>query len=321
MKISTIVPVYNVEKYLTKCIDSIINQTYKDLEIILVDDGSTDNSGQICDQYAKKDNRIKVIHKENGGLSDARNVGIKNSTGEYLSFIDSDDYIDKDMIECLYNAITNTNSDIAVCGKYIEGETGKYYLKNVNSQLKIYDSKEALKSILTNNLIDVSACDKLFIKTLFKDIQFPKNKYFEDMGTIYKLIDLCNSIVHIGSAKYHYIQRQDSITKTKFDMRYNDLYEHMNQLIELINKKYNYLTEYVLSYQLQNLITIITEYHNSINEDKENYIEIRNKAYKELKNNKKNILKSKKIKLTKKIMMILILKNQIGIINKLKKMR
>ena len=321
MKVSIIVPVYNVEKYLTKCIDSIINQTYKYLEIILVDDGSTDNSSQICDQYAIKDNRIKVIHKENGGLSDARNVGIKNSTGEYLSFIDSDDYIDKDMIECLYNAITNTNSDIAVCGKYIEGETGKYYLKNVNSQLKIYNSKEALKSILTNNLIDVSACDKLFKKTLFKDIQFPKNKYFEDMGTIYKLIDLCNSIVHIGSAKYHYIQRQDSITKTKFDMRYNDLYEHMNQLIELINKKYNYLTEYVLSYQLQNLITIITEYHNSINEDKENYIEIRNKAYKELKNNKKNILKSKKIKLTKKIMMILILKNQIGIINKLKKMR
>lgn len=321
MKISIIVPVYNVEKYLTKCIDSITNQTYKDLEIILVDDGSTDNSGQICDQYAKKDNRIKVIHKENGGLSDARNVGIKNSTGEYLSFIDSDDYIDKDMIECLYNAITNANSDIAVCGKYIEEETGKYYLRNVNSQLKIYNSKEALKSILTNNLIDVSACDKLFKKTLFKDIQFPKNKYFEDMGTIYKLIDLCNSIVHIGSAKYHYIQRQDSITKTKFDMRYNDLYEHMNQFIELINKKYNYLNEYVLSYQLQNLITIIIEYHNGINEDKENYIEIRNKAYKELKNNKKNILKSKKIKLTKKIMMILILKNQIGIINKLKKMR
>lgn len=321
MKISIIVPVYNVEKYLTKCIDSIINQTYKDLEIILVDDGSTDNSGQICDQYAIKDNRIKVIHKENGGLSDARNVGIKNSTGEYLSFIDSDDYIDKDMIECLYNAITDTNSDIAVCGKYIEKETGKYYLKNVNLQLKIYDSKEALKSILTNNLIDVSACDKLFKKTLFRDIKFPKNKYFEDMGTIYKLIDLCNSIVHIGGAKYHYIQRQDSITKTKFDMRYNDLYEHMNQLIELINKKYNYLNEYVLSYQLQNLITIIIEYHNGINEDKEKYIEIRNKAFKELKNNKKNILKNKKIKLTKKIMMILILKNQIGIINKLKKMR
>ena len=112
MKISVIVPVYNVEKYLTKCVDSIMNQTYKDLEIILVDDGSTDNSGKICDEYVKKDKRFKVIHKKNGGLSDARNVGIKNSTGEYLSFIDSDDYIDNDMIECLYNACIKNNADI-----------------------------------------------------------------------------------------------------------------------------------------------------------------------------------------------------------------
>ena len=116
MVISVIVPVYNVEKYLTNCVNSIIKQTYEELEIILINDGSSDNSGIICDDFSKKDNRIKVIHKENGGLSDARNVGIDIATGELITFIDSDDYISKNMLEKLYNALIGTMSDIAVCG-------------------------------------------------------------------------------------------------------------------------------------------------------------------------------------------------------------
>ena len=116
--ISIIVPIYNVEKYLKKCIDSIINQTYKNLEIILVDDGSPDNCGKICDEYAKKDNRIKVIHKENGGVSSARNVGVENATGEYIGFVDSDDYIEKDMYEVLINNLKKENADISIISNY-----------------------------------------------------------------------------------------------------------------------------------------------------------------------------------------------------------
>ena len=117
-KISVIVPVYNVEQYLERCVDSIINQTYKNLEIILVNDGSTDNSGQLCDKLAKKDNRIRVIHKENGGLSDARNVGIDEAKSDLIGFIDSDDYIDEDMYELLINNMKNANADLSMCGHY-----------------------------------------------------------------------------------------------------------------------------------------------------------------------------------------------------------
>ena len=123
--ISVIVPIYNVEKYLERCLDSIIKQTYKNLDIILVDDGSIDNSTKICDEYVKKDSRIKVIHKENGGLSDARNVGIDNSDGKYICFIDSDDYIELDMIENLYDGIVKNNANICCCGKLLEYEKNK----------------------------------------------------------------------------------------------------------------------------------------------------------------------------------------------------
>ena len=117
-KISVIVPVYNVEQYLERCVDSIINQTYKNLEILLVNDGSTDNSGQLCDELAKKDDRIRVIHKENGGLSDARNVGIDEAEAELIGFIDSDDYIDEDMYETLYRQLRESNADLSMCGHY-----------------------------------------------------------------------------------------------------------------------------------------------------------------------------------------------------------
>ena len=132
--VSIIVPVYNVEKYLERCLDSLINQTLKDIEIILVDDGSTDDSGNICDKYAKKDKRIKVIHKENGGLSDARNIGLSIANGRYLQFVDSDDFIHKQMIEILYNTIINNNADISICDfdKVYENTKIKYNTKEIS---------------------------------------------------------------------------------------------------------------------------------------------------------------------------------------------
>lgn len=207
--ISVIVPVYNVEKYLDECVESIVNQTYKNLEIILVDDGSTDNSGKICDELAKKDNRIHVIHKENGGLSDARNVGIDVSTGDYIQFIDSDDYIEHDMIEFLVSNIIKYNADISICSNYIFDE--EECINQSTGEVCLYNRLEILQEVLLDEKIRCYAWNKLFRKELFKEIRFPKGKILEDILTIPKLFEKANTVIFNDVAKYYYRQREGSI--------------------------------------------------------------------------------------------------------------
>ena len=214
--ISVIVPIYNVDKYLERCIDSIINQTYKNLEIILVDDGSTDDCPRICDEYQKKDSRIKVIHKENGGLSDTRNKGIDIAKGKYYGFIDSDDYIDADMYAILYKNIVETHSDIAVCGRYIDYEDGNTKkMTNENRSNILMDRIEALKKLNNYSDFDMSACDKLYSAKLWKDIRYPYGKICEDYYTTYKLFDKSNKVVFVPKALYHYFQRNNSLSRNK----------------------------------------------------------------------------------------------------------
>ena len=207
--ISVIVPVYNVEKYLEKCVDSIINQTYKNLEIILVDDGATDNSGKMCDEFAKKDSRIKVIHKENGGLSDARNFGLDVATGKYIQFIDSDDYIDEDMLELLYNNIKKYNAEISMCSHYILTEE-ECTAEGTNT-LDIYNRVDILKEVLLDEKVRSYAWNKLFLRDLFKEIRFPKGRVFEDVLTIPKIFEKANTVVLDDVSKYYYRQRKGSI--------------------------------------------------------------------------------------------------------------
>ena len=161
-KVSVIVPIYNVEKYLRKCVSSILEQSYKNIEIILVDDGSTDMSGKICDELSKEHDNVIVIHKQNGGLSSARNAGIEASNGDYLSFIDSDDYIEKTMYEEMVNAIENSKKDIASCGRIVDvygsHENKEFCLDNV----AVYSREESMREVLHFSSVDVSACDKLY---------------------------------------------------------------------------------------------------------------------------------------------------------------
>lgn len=235
--ISIIIPVYKVEKYLEKCIQSVINQTYENLQIILVDDGSPDNCGKICDEYAKKDHRIEVIHKSNGGLSDARNKGLEIAKGEYIGFVDSDDYIESDMYEVLYNLLKQYNSDVSICNFYTVSQ-GKIAIKNVDNGIKEYNRIEILKEILLDNNIQSYAWNKLYKKELFDEIKYPIGKKYEDIGTTFYLLEKCNKVVVTGKPEYYYINRKDSIVNSITESTITDY-------IELIMQRYDYIEENV----------------------------------------------------------------------------
>ena len=214
-KISVIVPIYNVEKYLRVCVDSIINQTYKNLEIILVDDESPDNCPAICDEYKEKDNRIKVIHQKNKGLSGARNSGIDISTGKYLVFLDSDDYLELDAIEILYNSLKQYNVKISICGRNYVFENNKKICKIKESVEKKYNFEEAIEEMNKFYYFDMSAWGKLYSRDLFDNIRFPVGKLSEDYFVMYKLFKNANQVSYTSAPLYNYLQRQNSISRNK----------------------------------------------------------------------------------------------------------
>lgn len=220
--ISIVLPVYNVEKYLERCLKTVIAQTYKNIEIILVNDGSTDGSLKICEEYKFADTRIKIINKENGGLSDARNVGIKNSAGEYITFIDSDDKVEFDYVEYLYNLIKNNHVDISVCAHTVVVEkTNNNFIVPTDDIL--LSDKIAIKNMLYSDKVDTSAWAKLYKKSLFNNIKYPEGMLFEDIATTYKLFMKAKKIIFGSQSKYNYIIRKDSITTQKFNKKKFDL--------------------------------------------------------------------------------------------------
>lgn len=210
--ISVIVPVYKVEAYLRQSIDSIINQTYQNLEIILVDDGSPDACGNICDEYATKDKRIKVFHKQNGGLSDARNYGVDRASGEYLSFVDSDDWIEPDMFEVLINVADDNMADLVNSGIFQNYSDKTVVLPEIEA--KFVDSIDSVKALIKGN-IGAVAWGKIYRKTCVSDIRFPRGHVFEDYVTVYKFFLQADKVVSIAKPLYHYRRgRKDSITET-----------------------------------------------------------------------------------------------------------
>ena len=217
--ISIVVPIYNVENYLEECIDSLISQTYSNLEILLIDDGSTDNSGKIADDYMKKDERIKVFHKKNGGLSDARNYGIIRAKGKYICFIDSDDYVNKHFVSKLYQLITKENSIVSVIGyqKFTnESEITDYAQEEKN--ITVFTKEDGLNQLFKTDGFGNYAWNKLYLKELFDDVKYPINKKMEDLGTTYKILMKCDKIPYQPSQYYYYYQREGSILHT-FDKK------------------------------------------------------------------------------------------------------
>ncbi len=248
--ITIVIPIYNVEKYLEKCLQSVINQTYNNIEIILVDDGSPDNCGSICDDYAKKDSRIKVIHKENGGLSDARNAGIKVATGKYITFLDSDDYVTSDYIEYLYKLIKKYNVKLSICKLQIVWKDIKVQDESSLEDVCL-DVKGAYKNLLFQQGIDISANAKLYLTELWKNYEFPKGKVYEDTAVIYKLIEEAQNVAFGNKECYYYIAREGSISKKQgFNKNEEDYIEHTNQMLSYIREKYPELEDAVSRYDV-----------------------------------------------------------------------
>lgn len=247
--ISVIVPVYNVEKYLSKCIESIRMQTYKNLEIILVNDGSEDRCQLICEGFCKIDNRIKLLNKKNGGLSDARNVGLEISTGQYLTFIDSDDYITMDYIEYLYNMLKNNNADVSICNCYLVKEDESIISNKLkkNPNIKVMDNISAIETLLYQKEFTSSAWGKLYSTKVFENIYFPVGKLHEDVGTIYKVLDKSSCIVWRNEAKYYYLQRSNSIVNSNFNVKRMDYLEQTLEIIEYMKLYHKNLCKAAIS--------------------------------------------------------------------------
>jgi hypothetical protein len=224
-KVSVIVPVYNTEVYLEKCLDSLVNQTLKDIEIIVVNDGSCDNSQNIIDKYSKKYKKIKPFIKKNGGLSDARNFGLKKAQGDYIAFVDSDDYVDVNMYQVMYDKAMSGNFDMVVCDFNLV-----YDDKVIGGSSNIKSDTNNIKSVMNN--IYPAAWNKLFNKKLFENnVFFKKGVWFEDVEFIYRLIPYIKSIGVVNNEFYQYIQRSGSISKT-FDKRLYNYIDNWNGIID-----------------------------------------------------------------------------------------
>jgi len=246
-EVSIIVPVYNVERYLKRCINSILSQTLKNIEIILINDGSTDNSGNICNEYADVDKRIRVIHKENGGLSSARNAGIKISLGRYLGFVDSDDYINPNMYKNLYELCIQNDSDIGVC-RFGREINGKMVIEVKEEKVIKLDNVEAMRQLFRGELYRFSVCNKLFEKSCFKNIMFPEGRIHEDLSTSYKLFSNAKKVVYTSDTGYIYVKRDGSILTSTFNEKRLDAFLGWEEIIPFMTKHYPELsTEYISS--------------------------------------------------------------------------
>ena len=290
--ISIIVPVYNVEPYLYKCIDSIINQTYKNLEIILVDDGSPDNCGVICDEYAQKDNRIKVIHKTNGGLSDARNAGLNIAAGEWISFIDSDDWIEPTMYEVLLNLAQNFDSQISVGGVADEiYENGKIItVKTTNSIVSspyVLSRTQAMQKYFLGSW---SAWDKIYRREIFDNIRFPVGEINEDEAIVLQILENASNISYTNQVFYHYIKRPESITTTSFHPKKLAWYYHCKANLSFIKENYPSLTEYAEKRYFSSILFFLIMI--SRENDQSQYSDILTELLLELKTNFKKIVRN-----------------------------
>lgn len=264
-RISVIIPCYNVELYLERCVASVVSQTYRELEIILVDDGSTDATGELCDSLAQKDTRIKVVHKENGGLSDARNAGIDVAQGDFYSFIDGDDYLEADAYEAMISEMKNEDVSLVSAGMIVENINGNKHV-NMSRERLILNKEEALLNLLSSvRTIGQSSCNKLFRKQLFQELRYKKGIINEDMELLPKILDICHLVVLLNKPVYHYVRRSGSITESEFSIWKYQGIRNAYDTLDLCKRKYPQLASYGHYYVMDSLFKIYHELRSSSN--------------------------------------------------------
>ena len=236
--ISVIIPVYNVKKYLKRCMKGVMNQTYKNLEIILVDDGSTDGSAELCDEFFKSDDRVVVFHKQNGGLSSARNYGVSTANGKYICFVDSDDTVDDDYVETLHDTIVKYKVKLAICAHRVYYAGHKTAVDMSTSESGKIDSKTILRRLLYADGIDTSSWAKMFTKDILLKNPFPEGRNYEDAATTYRFLDSVNNVGLNSIAKYNYYVRRTSISQKPFDKSKMDLITSTKEMHDYIIDKY-----------------------------------------------------------------------------------
>lgn len=256
--ISVIVPVYKVEKYIERCLNSIVNQTYRNLEIILIDDGSPDNCPQICDKWAVKDSRIKVIHQNNTGLSGARNAALRIASGYYITFVDSDDWIELDMYEFLLNLAVQNDADIAHCSFFKSDGLTNHEGLGIGQEF-LGNNFDSMKECLSLEKFILSVWNKLYKKTILDGVFFEDGRYFED--TLFNFHAFRNSklTVYNGIPKYYYFSRMDSIVKSKFSSKNLDVIYSTDKLCKLTKQYYPDLLEYAERRDIVENILIIND--------------------------------------------------------------
>lgn len=229
--VSIIIPVYNVENYLDACLESVCNQTYKNIEVILVDDGSTDSSGRMCDDWSKKDDRIKVIHKANGGLSDARNAGLDVATGEYIEGVDSDDAVSPEITEQLMKAVLENNAEIVICDlvHIFPGEQKDF---QVGTEMKVFTAEDALCEMMYQKSFLYTFWGKIYKKSLLDGVRFPVGMLYEDVAVMYKIFCKASRIVYFDAKLYGYLHRENSITTKKFSKRDCDILQICQEQVD-----------------------------------------------------------------------------------------
>lgn len=257
--ISVIVPVYKVEPYIHRCVDSILEQTYQNLEIILVDDGSPDNCPAICDEYAAKDKRVKVIHKPNGGLSDARNAGMAVETGEYLMFVDSDDWLEKDAVTLLYELLTTYGAQIAIGGmQQVEDQSNRILKSDYNGKKNIVcmSKIQAMEYFFQNGC---ASWGRLYCRNVHSGIIFPVDEINEDEAIVLALLDKCKSVVQSNEVIYNYRCRQDSITTAKFSEKKMAWYRHCEHNLNWVKIHHPELERYAADRLCSSVLWSLTE--------------------------------------------------------------
>lgn len=299
--ISVIVPVYKTREYLTRCVNSLLEQTYTNLEILLIDDGSPDGAGELCDYFASNDKRVRVIHKQNGGISDARNCGLDNFKGEYFVFVDSDDYVRADYVEYLYRLVCDFDCKLAVCGYDVLFTDGNS-IKRADDARYTVSAKECLEKLFYDEFVTVGPWAKIYSRELIGDIRYPVGKLFEDAGTTYRFMMKCDKIAFGEASKYYYAVRSQSIVTSDFNPNKLDLIEMSDQMCDAAEERWPELAAASLRRRVYVRFSTINQMLNT-----DRYPEKRGEMIRFVRANRSVIMRDGRAPLRDKIAMIMMM--------------